>query len=63
MCEHRGFDDAYTSESLVATSLTRSLTTGVIGVNDGVLVMEPAAEGPLPFVPGTVICSPQSVAG
>lgn len=48
-------DNAYTSESRVATSPTRSLTTGVMGANDDVLEMVPEAEGPwLPFA-GTVI--------
>ena len=47
--------DAYTSESRVATSPTLSLTTGVIGVNEGVLAIDPAAAGPLPFEVGTVI--------
>ena len=38
--------DAYTSESLVATSPTLSLTTGVMGAKEGVLVIDPAAVGP-----------------
>jgi len=47
-------DDAYTSESRIATSPTLSFTTGVIGANDDVLDMVPEAEGPwLPF--GNVI--------
>ena len=38
--------DAYTSESLVATSPTLSFTTGVMGAKEGVLVIDPAAVGP-----------------
>ena len=49
-------DNAYTSDSRNATSPTRSLTTGVMGANEGVLVMVPEAAGPWPFV-GTVICA------
>ena len=49
--------DAHTSESRVATSPTLSLTTGVIGAKEGVLVIDPAAAGPLPFTVGTVICA------
>ena len=50
-------DDAYTSDSRIATSPTRSLTTGVIGANEGVLVIVPEAVGPWPFDVGTVICT------
>ena len=34
---------AYTSESLSATSPTLSLTTGVMGAKEDVLVIDPAA--------------------
>ena len=47
--------DTYTSESRVATSPTLSLTTGVMGAKEGVLVIDPAAAGPWPFEVGTVI--------
>jgi len=47
--------NAYTSESRVATSPTLSLTTGVMGAKEGVLVMGPAAAGPWPFEVGTAI--------